>query len=182
MKPLCALVIGHKKSSQGAANQKHALSEFKFNDNLSIEIEKKVKQAQIQRVYRRTYNQLPDDINALGPDFIVSLHCNAYNKSTSGTEVLYYYRSETGKKVAGILQKALVGFLQFPDRGIKPKTSEDRGGYLLKYTDAPCVIAEPFFIDNDADLEKALADPDGLAQTYADAIDEIAEALFPDAG
>ena len=63
----------------------------------------------------------------------------------------------------------------FDNLGVKPKKSEDRGGYLLRYTHAPCVIAEPFFIDNDEDLARAREDPDGLALAYARAIDKITE-------
>jgi len=85
--------------------------------------------------------------------------------------VLYYHSSDASRTVAEILQRGLVGFFGLPDRGIKPRTSEDRGGYLLCYTNAPCVIAEPFFIDNDQDLSKAKEDPEGLAAAYAALID-----------
>ncbi len=174
---LCALVIGHKKTSPGAINKKTGITEFEFNDDLAIRIEKKVKDVEIQRVYRRTYKELPHDINELDPDFIISLHCNAFNEKASGTEVLYYHRSEKGKKMAEILLKHLVEHLKLPNRGIKPKTAEDRGGYLLRYTKAPCVIAEPFFIDNDADLARAQEDKDGLAEAYAKAIEKIARVV-----
>lgn len=178
MSKLCALVIGHKKKSPGAVNVKANITEFDFNEDLALRIEKKVQKAQktdIQRVYRRTYKQLPDDINELNPDFIISLHCNAYNGQVSGTEVLYYHKSERGKKMAEILLSHLVDHLKLPNRGIRPKTSEDRGGYLLHYTKAPCVIAEPFFIDNDNDLVRAQEDIDGLAGSYAAAIDQMSE-------
>jgi len=176
-KKLCALVIGHKKSSPGATNAKTDLSEFDFNENLAIRIEDKIQGARIQRIYRRTYSELPGDINALGPDFIVSLHCNAFNKKVSGTEVLYYHKSQKGKHMAEILLDHLVQHLGLPNRGIKPKTAEDRGGYLLRYTDAPCVIAEPFFIDNDRDLARAQEDIEGLVAAYATAIDEISRGV-----
>lgn len=174
---LCALVIGHKKSSGGAVNESMGLKEFDFNEDLAIRIEGKVEKTQVQRVYRRTLNELPDDINALNPHCVVSLHCNAFNGRASGTEVLYYHKSENGKRIAEILQRRLVEFLELPDRGVKPKTAEDRGGYLLRHTRAPCVIAEPFFIDNDQDLAKAREDLEGLASVYAMAIDEMALAI-----
>lgn len=170
---LCALVIGHKKKSPGAINVNSNLTEFDFNEDLALRVEKGIGKTQVQRVYRRTYKELPDDINALGPDFIVSLHCNAFNKKVSGTEILYYHRSEKGKKMAQILLNYLVEHLKLPNRGIKPKASEDRGGYLLRYAKSPCVIAEPFFIDNDDDLARAQEDIDGLTAAYAAAIDEI---------
>jgi len=173
LQKLCGLVIGHKKRSPGAVNESAGITEFDFNDRLSVMIERRVKRVQVQRIYRRTYRELPDDINSLGPDFVVSLHCNAFNKKASGTEVLYYHRSLAGRQMAGVLLESLVNQLYLPNRGIKPKTSEDRGGYLLRYTTMPVVIAEPFFIDNDQDLETAQSDLEGLATAYAAAIDEM---------
>jgi len=178
MSKLCALVIGHKKNSPGAENANKNITEFDFNEDLAQKIEKKVEGSQIQRVYRRTYKQLPEDINELDPDFIISLHCNAFDTRVSGTEVLYYHKSEKGKKIAEILLSHLVDYLKLPDRGIIPKNSEDRGGYLLRYTQAPCVIAEPFFIDNDNDLAKAQEDLERLADVYAAAIDQISEEVI----
>lgn len=175
MGKLCALVIGHKKRSPGAKNVEANLTEFDFNEDLALRIEKKVQNGEIQRIYRRTYKELPDDINTLEPDFIVSLHCNAFNGKVSGTEVLYYHKSERGKEIAEILLNHLIEHLKLPNRGIKPKTTEDRGGYLLCYTNASCVIAEPFFIDNDDDLARAQEDMDGLVAAYAAAIDQISK-------
>ena len=177
-KMLCALVIGHKRMSPGAVNVKSNLSEFDFNEDLSLRIENKVQKTLVQRVYRRTYKELPNDINSLGPNFVVSLHCNAFNKKVSGTEVLYYHKSDKGEKMAEILLDYLVENLKLPNRGIRPKTSEDRGGYILRYTNAPCVIVEPFFIDNDKDLKKAQESIEGLAETYAKAIDKISEEVL----
>ena len=176
-KKLCALVIGHKKSSPGAGNDRAGIHEFEFNEDLAIRIEKKTQNTKIQRVYRRTWGELPADINGLDPHFVISLHCNAYNGRASGTEVLYYHKSKIGESIAKILQNHLVAFLGLRDRKIQPKTSEDRGGNLLRYTKAPCVIAEPFFIDNDEDLARARNDLGGLAEAYASAIDEMAQVV-----
>jgi len=171
---LCALVIGHKKTSPGASNASSGITEFEFNDQLAQLIEDQVNGLRIQRVYRNTYKELPEDINRLNPDFVVSLHCNAFNGSASGSELLYYYKSTRGKQLAELLQNSLVAQLQLPDRGTRSRTVEDRGGYLLRYTRAPCVIAEPFFIDNDDDLARVQADPRGLAAAYARAIEAMA--------
>ncbi|NIQ37625.1 MAG: hypothetical protein GTN81_03425 [Proteobacteria bacterium] len=175
MSKLCALVIGHKKRSPGAKNETANLTEFDFNEDLARSIEREVQNTEIQRIYRRTYRELPDDINALQPDFIVSLHCNAFNKEVSGTEVLYYHKSERARKMAETLLNHLVDHLGVTNRGLKPKTAEDRGGYLLRYTKAPCIIAEPFFIDNDNDLARAQEGMDGLVGAYVKAIEEISQ-------
>jgi N-acetylmuramoyl-L-alanine amidase len=173
----CALVIGHKKSSPGASNKSSGLAEFIFNDKLAIDIEEEISGVEVQRVYRRTYNSLPGDINELDPDFIVSLHCNAFDGSASVTEVLYYHRSTKGKLIAGILNEHLVEALGLKNRGIKPKTAEDRGGYLLKNTVAPCVIAEPFFIDNNEDLKTVTDKRNLLVKAYANGIEAIAKSI-----
>ena len=171
----CALVIGHKSASPGASNLASGLTEFYFNEQLAIDIEAAVSNVTIQRIYRRTYQTLPTDINEFNPDFIISLHCNAFNKEASGTEVLYYHKSEKGKAMSAILQQKIVAALALPDRGIKSRTVEDRGGYLLKQTLAPCIISEPFFIDNDSDLTAAKNNLDKLIVAYATAISDIAE-------
>ncbi|EGU35072.1 N-acetylmuramoyl-L-alanine amidase, partial [Vibrio scophthalmi] len=70
-----------------------------------------------------------------------------------GTETLYYHTSKKGKALAGAVQKHIVKALGLRDRGIKSRQAEDRGGYLLRYTQAPCVIVEPGFLSNDYDFE-----------------------------
>ncbi len=47
----------------------------------------------------------------------------------------------------------------------------------MRYTKAPCVISEPFFIDNDSDLDRARDDIEGLVAAYATAIDEISQVV-----
>ncbi len=172
-KKRCALVVGHRKDSPGFVNQNRNISEFEFNEQLIPLIGKKVKNATIYWIHRRTYASLPDDINELAPDFIISLHCNTYDGKTSGTEILYHHKSLQGKEIAQILLKHLVQYLGLPDRGIQPKTAEDECGFLLRYASAPCVISKPFYIDNDNDLDRAMENPDALAEAFARAIDEV---------
>ncbi len=177
-KPLCALVIGHRKSAKGAVSIDKSVTEFDFNKELATEIRKRVKKARVSVVYRDNtpngLSKLPAKINALGPNLILSLHCNAFNNTASGSETLYFHSSERGKKLASIVQKQLLGALELKDRKIRPKKDGDRGAGVLKFTRAPCVICEPFFIDNDNDLEVALRRRKRLAAAYARAIDKAA--------
>lgn len=154
---MIALVIGHTKKRPGACNKKHGVCEFEFNDDLTSEVGATLDMYGIEskQIYRRTYRGLPSMINKHNPEAIVSFHCNAFNRQASGSEVLYYRGSDAGKELAAQLQHQIVDSLWLPDRGIKPRGVEDRGGYLLRYTKAPCVIIEPFFIDNDSDYEMA---------------------------
>jgi len=176
-KPLCALVIGHSQQSPGAVNKDSGLTEFSFNESLSIDIMAAVKNVDIIRVYRHQYRHLPEQINRLNPDLIISLHANAFNTQATGTEVLHYRHSTKGIALAQALQTNLVNALKLPDRGIKSRNRGGGGGYLLRYTHAPCVIAEPFFIDNNADLQTARTHIDQLVKAYADTIEQYAKTL-----
>jgi len=173
-KKRCVIAIGHRRKSPGALNVMTGLSEFIFNETLAHDIKQKCTDVEIIILYRHTYRKLPADINAKEPDFIISLHCNAFNTEASGSEVLYYHNSQKGKHHAEILQHHIVMALGLKDRGIKAKHVEDRGGYLLKETDATCNIVEPFFIDNDDDLRRAIDNKQGLVDAYVNAISIIA--------
>jgi N-acetylmuramoyl-L-alanine amidase len=131
----------------------------------------------IRIIHRRTYKGLPDDINKINPDFFISMHCNAaaegYTGKWNGVETLYYYKSKKSKKVAEILQKNMVKAFSFKNRGILSRATEDRGGTLLRYTNMPGVIAEPFFIDNDSAYETVMDKYDKLIKAYVDSIESI---------
>lgn len=180
-RPICALIVGHRQSAKGAVSADGSVVEFDFNSELAREVTKRVTKARVQIVFRSNttdgLRKLPAKVNALGPHFILSLHCNAFNNEANGTETLYFYTSANGKKLAEIVQKRLLTALELKNRGIRDKKDAERGAHLLKYTKAPCVICEPFFIDNDDDLGTALRRKKRLAAAYAKAIDDAAVAF-----
>lgn len=171
-----ALIVGHKPTSPGAVNAVSGISEFEFNDALTRTlIDEYAGPHTLTKVYRDTYGGLPATVNATGADLAVSFHCNAFNTQASGTEVLFYHRSETGRRCAEVFHDELVACLALPDRGIKPKTSEDRGGYLLRHTQMPTVLIEPFFIDNTNDLGRATHVRPELVSALCRALDRCAD-------
>ena len=182
----CGLVIGHKANRQGACNKKHDICEYQFNDQLACDIYDKLKEKElninIKIVHRRTYKELPNDINKINPDFFISMHCNAaaegYTGKWNGTETLYYYKSKKSRKIAEIVQGEMLAAFGFKHRGLLPRATEDGGGTLLRYTNMPGVIAEPFFIDNDNAYEIVIAGYDKLVKAYVDSIEEITEKVF----
>ena len=178
MPKLCALDIGHQKVSPGCQNKARGLTEFDFNERVAKRVKGLVKKAGVTLVYRETYGALPAQINALNQDFAISLHCNAFDGTASGSETLYYHGYDGSLRLAAIVQKHIVGCLGLKDRGLRPKSEEERGGFQLKNVKAPCVIVEPFFLDNDADLAVAESRFDSLCQAYADAIDEYSFTLI----
>ena len=177
---LPCLVIGHTLTSPGARNAASEVTEFAFNDSLAEMIARELscRGVEIDVVYRdepNDYSGLPYKVNALNPSFIIELHCNAAAVQASGTEMLYWYSSKKGKAIANALQNAVVGALGLRDRGLKPiQSHRERGGYLLMKTQAPCVIAESFFIDSDHDLGRAVSCMNELVSAYADTIERFA--------
>lgn len=177
----CALIIGHSSSSPGAVNEKHGVTEFLFNDRMARLIAQMTCQVEVELVYRglpNDYGGLPARVNATGADFAIELHANALDARASGTEMLFWYASRKAQLLARILQDHVVGVLGLPDRDIQPvKNSRARGGYLLCKTVMPCVIAEPFFIDTDSDLERAMNRLPELALAFAAAIEKYVRSL-----
>ena len=171
-----ALVIGHKEHRPGACNVSNGICEFYFNKKLAKDISNKLS-IDNQIVYREdagSYSKLPFYINKyIYPNFVISLHCNAFNTKASGTEVLYYHTSIKGKAMAEEIQKNLLEALKLPDRGIKGRGTEDRGGSLLRYTNAPCVISESFFIDNNSDLARVKDKYEEMVSAYVKSINNI---------
>ena len=150
-----ALVVGHSIKSKGAFNEEMGIHEYYLNEALAKETKAYMeldKDLEPYLVYRKNgYGRLPTDINETNPDLTISFHHNSSsNKEVQGTETLYYHRSEKSKRIAKEIQKRMVEALGFRDRGIKGVDSEARGGYVLKYTNAPMVLIEPYFMsDND---------------------------------
>lgn len=171
-----ALIIGHSAKSQGASNDTYKTTEYQFNKPLAFMIATVLAEAGHHPIvmYRETsYTKLPLEVNKTGADLAVSLHCNAFNDNPNGTETLYYETSSNSKRLAQSVQDEVVNCLHLKNRGIKPCRFDhvgkagDRGGYLLRYTNMPCIIAEPFFVDSDQSLELATADKLLLAKAIA---------------
>ena len=97
---------------------------------------------------------------------------NAFNTEASGSETLHYKGSRNGEKLASDFQAAQLQALRLKDRGVKAIDKDGRGGYLLQKTTMPCIITEPFFIDNDRDLMRATDHQVELARAYVKALEE----------
>ena len=167
-----AVVIGHSEKQQGALNQSFGISEYHYNKGLANLLEQELESIGLDCVVieRETLSDLPHKINNTKADICISLHCNAFNRSVSGCETLYYLNSSKGKKLAELVQAASLSVLDNRDRGTKEITSTDRGGFLLRHTRMPCIISEPFFIDSDSDYILAMDKQAELAKAYAQAI------------
>lgn len=171
-----ALVVGHKSTSTGARNEERKLSEWEFNARLALDVWGRFQDSEIECavIHRRTYKSLPGDVNAYDPDLVVLMHANAsFNHDASGSEVLYYHRSEPSAVAAAIFQDNFLSELNLRDRGIKGIDSEARGGLMVAGTRAKTVLCEPFFIDFNDDLVVALSSD--LTGAYEKSIRSVLE-------
>lgn len=169
------LVVGHSASKQGASNKAARLTEYTYNNFLAIAILTYLKNdgpGCDPFIHYRAgkYRAMIKSINAKKPGAIISLHCNAYNTSTRGFEILYS-GSEGGLKLADTMHSAIsTSRAVSTDRGIKSVSITGRGGGLLHRTRAPCVILEPFFIDNNAECTAGTMHYMDLAESIAKGI------------
>ena len=86
----------------------------------------------------------------------ISIHQNSYTSpEIQGAQVFYYGQSENGKKLAEILQTALIEQVD-PDNHRAAKANESY--YLLKKTPTPTVIVECGFLSNPIEAELLLQD------------------------
>ena len=65
-------------------------------------------------------------------------------------------------RLAALVQAAIVGVLGLPDRGVKTRQPDDRGGASLHSGRAPAILIEPYFASNERDLE-VTRDPEAMA-------------------
>lgn len=151
------LVVGHSYNNVGACNKKFGISEFGFYRSFFEVVKEKLNEKNIECSIklRNNYKDLPYEINKEYPKcrLIVSGHANAFNKKVSGIETLYYSKSSISDKYASIFQTNFVEDLKLNNRGIKSVNKKDNGGHILGNTNSPCILIEPFFIDNDKDCE-----------------------------
>jgi len=148
-----AIIIGHSKTDKGAANGK--INEYDYNSEIA-DLVKELAPFEVVKVYRLgTYSELPDAVNLTKADLAISLHCNAFNKTAFGCEVLSS-GSKNSMLLAQITLKKVFKVFKNDNRGVKIRTLKERGGLILHKTSMPCILIEPVFIDNDNDLKIGL--------------------------
>lgn len=102
-------------------------------------------------------------------DIMLSLHCNAFNGSASGTET--FYRGEQYKAKAEQINVAVVKALGTKDRGVKTEGASQHAR-LAVMSFQPCFLLEIGFIDNPDDFKK-MTDP----KLRAEACEALARVL-----
>lgn len=147
------IVVGHTPDSPGAINNDLGINEYVLNQELAIQVKEECNRRGLDSIviYRKNgYGKLPDDINRTGVDYCISIHHNgALDTDINGTETLVYTKcSQASMKLAYAVNREMVLFQQYRNRGIKKVDEEDGGGHVLESTSMPCILIEPYFMTN----------------------------------
>jgi len=114
-----------------------------------------------------------DQVDDLGADASIELHFNAASPAATGTETLSS-GSAKSLAMAGALQKAMLKYLQRPDRGLKVLGSSDRGGRSLH-----AARRRPFWLSRSSPRTPWTSSPptglvSGFAKMYLEGLIEFA--------
>lgn len=94
-------------------------------------------------------------INKTMPKVAVSIHQNSYqDEQVHGAQVFYYSHSEEGKRMAEVMQKALL----MADEANTRQAKANDTYYLLRRTEVPTIIVECGFLSNPEEAAR-LIDP-----------------------
>lgn len=155
-----ALVIGHNARSQGAVRQTDGRTEYDWCGDLAAAIRAcspgmyEVFRRPAGRPYSTEIRETYAVVDAKGAAASVELHFNGGPTSASGTETLTS-GSKGSRRLAGLIQPAMVQALGLRDRGIIARARNDRGGLSLHAGRAPAVLLEPYFGSNPTDCAAA---------------------------
>ena len=109
--------------------------------------------------------------NAWDADLFVSIHCNAANGIARGTETFYARYSQRGHRAAQLVNDQIVKSVK-TDYPYWNRGAKEAGYYVLMYTDAPAILVETAFIDNDADANILVEQEDAIARAIARGISD----------
>lgn len=96
-------------------------------------------------------------------DLTISIHCNSYNSTSNGHEVLYYPTPIHGQKLAQAIQTSLVKTIGLRDRGVKSR----KDLCVITRTKSITVIVETAFISNPNEAKLLKEKPDLFAKAIA---------------
>jgi N-acetylmuramoyl-L-alanine amidase len=149
--------VGHGGSDPGAVGVNGA-KEKDYTLAISKYCASALKRCGIDYHLSRSTDVTPENTvqkcNKYNPDVAVAIHLNAFDKKARGTEVFYSLFSTKGKKLAKSVLNNIVS-LGVSSRGIKTKKNGYGKDYFefIRETNAPAILTECCFIDNESDFK-----------------------------
>lgn len=105
--------------------------------------------------------------NSVKPDLSISIHLNAFNGVTNGTECYYYNGNAETKNLSTRICLELAS-LGLQNRGAKNSSSL----YVLKHITAPSIVVETYFCDSIRDCRLMEGKEKEIAQAIAKGVAE----------
>ncbi len=105
---------------------------------------------EVGRTQDANLNNIVRNCDSHDVDLVVSFHLNAYNGTANGVEVCYYDQQSLAAKVSAQLSKDI----GWSNLGAKERRYGKDRHHVLAETNAPAILIELGFIDNEADMAK----------------------------
>ncbi|SLK20516.1 N-acetylmuramoyl-L-alanine amidase [Bacillus toyonensis] len=118
---------------------------------------------EVGRTQAQNLNNIVRNCNSHSVDLVISLHLNAYNGSANGVEVCYFDQQALAAKVSAQLSKDI----GWTNRGAKERRYGEQRLHVLATTNAPAILIELGFIDNESDMAKWDVDKIANSIVYA---------------
>ncbi|MEP0265407.1 N-acetylmuramoyl-L-alanine amidase [Dokdonia sp.] len=160
--------VGH--GGKDAGKTAHGIHEKEVVLRIAHKIKELNKDANIDIILTRdsdtfvTLKERTAFINSLAPEFVISLHTNAYHKETVKGNDIYISDNNSEKEKSTALALKIKDALKEQNRGIKKANF-----HLLKNVTYPIVLAEIGFLSNEKDRQQL---------TSEEGISEIAQAIY----
>lgn len=175
--PILAICVGHSRAvDMGASSFDIETTEWDYNLRVAKAMKERLDELGVPSMivceyqgenYFDAMEWLGTFLKAKKVKAAIELHFNSASASAHGSEMLHWHRSSKGKELAECLQEVVVNEFKTRDRGIKPRTKQERGSKFLRVTPCPSVIAEPFFGSNMDDWNQFKLSHDSLGVTLA---------------
>ena len=158
---------GHGGKDSGACG--NGLREVDINKKIAIKLCEHLMNDNHTVTYfqqTKSVNDVWQFENKSSYDLTVSVHCNSFNSTSCGHEVLYYPTPNQGEKLARAIQTSLVKTVGLRDRGVKPR----KDLCVLRDTKSIAVIVETAFISNPNEAKLLEQNPEIFAKAIAEGV------------
>ena len=145
-----AIIIGHDKTSPGAFSKVLGQSEYIYNSEVAANLSgvADIYKRPVANGYKTQMEILAKQINQKNYDLVLELHFNSFNNIANGCETVGFVGNDKTKKIGESYCDVISKAYNINNRGHKTSPAGGRGYWFLKLMNAPALILEPFFGDN----------------------------------